>query len=99
MCRQAAALVQDNDEKKLLLAVLGGMPAVEALSMATVYLDNPATKDEAGFAVVAISEKVVDEKPAEVADALQKVMRATENKGVTDRAKVILDKTKKAAGG
>ncbi|MHC4528371.1 MAG: hypothetical protein ACYS29_10870, partial [Planctomycetota bacterium] len=69
-----------------------------ALSMAMSHLKNPAIKDEAGFAAVAISEKIVDQRPREVVDALQKLMQATDNKEVTDRARVILDKAKKAAG-
>jgi HEAT repeat protein len=99
MCSVANTLVQRDEEKKLLLSVLGTVPAVEALSMVTAHLDNPAIKDEAGFAAVAIGEKIVDQEPGKVADALEKVMQAMDNKEVTDRAKVILDKTNKAAGG
>ncbi|MBN2377192.1 MAG: HEAT repeat domain-containing protein [Sedimentisphaerales bacterium] len=92
MSREAVALVQRDEEKKLLLGVLGEVPAVEALSMAMVHLDNSATKDEASFAVVAISEKIVQQKPDEVSAALKKVMQVTNNKNVIDRAKAILDK-------
>ena len=94
MCKEAAALIQRNEEKKLLLGVLGQVPAAEALSMAMAHLDNPATKDEASFAVVAISEKIVGQKPGAVADALQKVLRATDNKDVTRRARAALNKAK-----
>jgi HEAT repeat protein len=99
MCSVANRLVQRDEEKKLLLSVLGTVGAAEALSMVTAHLDNPAIKDEAGFAAVAISEKIVDQEPGKVADALQKVMQAMDNKEVADRAKVILDKANKAAGG
>ena len=98
MCKEAAALVERNEEKKLLLGVLGTVPEVEALSMAVTHLDNSATKDEASMAVVAISEKIVEQKPGEVADALQKVIRVTDNKEVIRRAKETLDKAKKTAG-
>jgi len=91
-------LVQRNEEKKLLLGVLATVPAAEALSMAMAHLDNPATKNEASFAAVAISEKIVQQKPGEVAEALQKVIRATNNKDVLRRARAILNKAKKAAG-
>ena len=99
ICNEAAALIQRDEEKKLLLGVLATVPAVEALSMTMAHLDNPATKDEASLAAVAISEKIVEQKPDEVADALQKVMRATDNRDVRRRAKVILDKAKKTAEG
>jgi len=99
MCSVANTLVQRDEENKLLLGVLGTVPAVEALSMVMAHLDNPANRDEASFAAVAISEKIVDQERGKVVDALQKVMQATDNKEVTDRAKAILDKANKAAGG
>jgi len=98
ICRQAASLTQRDEEKKLLLGALSTVPAVEALSMAMAYLDNAATKDEAAFAAVAISEKIVDQKPGEVADAMQKVLKATENRNVRKRGRTVLNKAKQAAG-
>ena len=98
MCREAAALVQRNEEKKLLLGALGIVPAAEALSMAMTHLDNPATKEEACFAAVSVSEKIILQKPREVADALQKVLQATKNRDVTRRARKTLDEAKKRAG-
>lgn len=94
MCKEAAALIQRNEEKKLLLGVLGQVPSVEALAMAMAHLDDPATKDEASFAAVAISEKIVGQNPDEVVDALRKVMRATDNRSVTRRARAILNKAR-----
>jgi len=96
--KEILPLVQRNEEKKLLLGALATVPAAEALSMAMAHLDNPATKNEACFAAVAISEKIVQQKPGEVADALQKVIRATNNRGVLRRARATLNKAKKAAG-
>ena len=94
MCRQATALIQRNEEKKLLLGVLGTVSAAEALSMAMTYIDDPLVRNEASFAAVAISEKIVQQKPNEVTDAMRKVMRATKNRNVTRRASAILDKAK-----
>ncbi len=98
MCKNAVVLIQRNEEKKLLLGVLGTVPAAEALSMAMTHLDDPATRNEASFAAVAIGEKIVEQKPGEVADAMQKVMRATKNRNVTRRARAVLNKAKKTAG-
>lgn len=106
MCKQAAELIQRDEEKKLLLGVLAIVPEASALSMAMEHVDNPATKNEACFAAVEISEKIVQQKPGEdfgelsraVADALQKVIKATDNKDVTRRARAILKKTKNTAG-
>jgi len=93
-CKQAAALIQRDEEKKLLLGALSTIPAAEALSMAMAYLDDPATKDEASFAAVAISEKIVEQKPGDVAEAMQKVLKATDNRNVRNRARQILNKVK-----
>ncbi len=111
MCKNAAALVRRNEEKKLLLGVLGGVPTAEALSMAMTYIDDPATRNEASFAAVAIGEKIVEQAAeggldpvqaarlaGEVADAMQKVMRATKNRNVTRRARTLLNKARKTAG-
>jgi len=94
ICRQAAALIERDEEKKLLLGALSTVPAVEALSMAMGHLDDPATRDEASFAAVAIGEQIVEQKPGEVADALQKVLKATDNRNVRNRARQILNKAK-----
>jgi len=98
MCKNAAVLIQRNEEKKLLLGVLGTVPAAEALSMAMTHLDDPATRNEASFAAIAIGEKIIEQKPGEVADAMQKVMQATKNRNVTRRARAILNKAKKTPG-
>ncbi len=95
MCKRAAELITRNEDKKLLLGVLGTVPATEALSMAMSHLDDEATKDEACFAAVAISEKIVEQNPQEVTEALQKVLNATGNRDVTRRARQTLQKAKK----
>jgi len=97
MCKAANTLVQRDEEKKILLGVLGTVPAVDTLSIAMAYLDDPTNTDEGSFAAVAISEKIVDREPDKVVAALQKVMKATNNKEVINRAKAILDKANKAA--
>ena len=91
-------MIQREEETKLLLGALGTVPSVEALSMAMVDLDDPATKNEACFAAVAISKNIFQQHPDEVIDALQKVLKATNNKNVTRGAKQTLDKARKAAG-
>ena len=94
ICKQADALIQRDEEKKLLLGALSTIPAVEALSMAMAHLDDPATKDEAAFAAVAIGENIVEQKPREVAEALQKVLKATDNRDVRKRGRAVLNKAK-----
>lgn len=95
MCRQADALIERNDEKKLLLGALGTVASVDALSMAAANLDNPATKNEACFAAVAIAEHIVEQHPREVREAMQKVLDSTENRNVTRRARQTLNKARR----
>jgi len=96
MARKAAALAQRNEERQLLLGVLGEVPAAEALSMVMGHVADAAIMEEACMAAVAVSEKIFEQNPGEVADALQEVMRATQNEDVTRRAQTILDKLKGA---
>jgi len=97
MCKQAAELIARTEDKKLLLGVLGTVPSAEALAMAMTHLDNEATSAEAGFAAVAISEKIVEQNPQQVTEALQKVLKTTDNKNVIKTAKQTLQKARKAA--
>ena len=94
MCRQAAGLIQRNEEKRLLLGVLGTVPSVEAMSMAMTYMADPLVRNEACFAVVAICDKIVLQNPEAVADAIGKVLNATKNRNVIRRAKQVLNKAK-----
>lgn len=94
MCKQADALIERSDEKKLLLGALSTVPSVEALSMAMANLDDPATKNEACFAAVAIGENIVEKHPREVTEALQKVLKSTENRNVTRSARQTLNKAR-----
>ncbi len=91
IAKQATQLVQRDEEKKLLLGALAEIPAADALAMAVTSLDDPATQNEAVLAVLAISEKIAAQKPAETAAALQKVLDITKNEDISNRAKAILD--------
>lgn len=92
--KQLLPLIQRDEEKRLLLGSLASVPAKDALSMAIGYLDNAGTKNEACFAAVAIAEKIATKNKSEVADAMQKVLKATTNNNVKKRARQALDKAK-----
>ena len=94
MCKRAAALIQRDEEKKLLLGALSTIPSTDALSMAMSYLDDPATTAEASFAAVAISDKIIGQEPDKVVEAMQKVLKVTNNINVKNRATQILNKAK-----
>ena len=92
MCKQADALIERDEEKKLLLGALGTVSSVEALSMAMANLDNRATKNEACFAAVAIGNDIAGQHPREVTEAMKKVLNSTTNKNVTKSARQALNK-------
>ncbi len=98
MCKQATELITRTEDKKLLLGALGTVPSPEALAMAMKYVDDAAISAEACFAAVAISEKIVEQNPQQVTEALQKVLNATENKSVIKLVKQTLKKAGKGDG-
>jgi HEAT repeat protein len=94
MCKQAAALIERTEEKKLLLGVMRTVASTDGLAMALTYLNDPMVRNEACFAVIAISDKIVLQNPDEVAEAIGKVLKTTNNRNVTRRAEQVLDKAK-----
>ena len=93
VCKQASALVTRDEEKKLLLGMLGGIATLESLSMATPYLDNAATKEEACAAALAIAEKLVREHKAsagKLSEPIKRVSQTTANPALAKRAEELL---------
>jgi len=94
MCKEASALIQRDDERKLLLGVLGTAENAESFQMAASYLDNAALKDEACIAAVAIAEKLPKGKSAEVVPVMEKVLKTTRDGELINRAKAVIKKAK-----
>ena len=94
MCREAAALVQRDDERKILLGVLGTAGDAAALAMAATHLDNPALKDEACLASVAIAERLTKDPPGAVLPIMEKVLKLTQDGKLIARANEVLTKAK-----
>jgi HEAT repeat protein len=93
MCREATAICQREEEKKLVLEILQRHPSAESLSLVLPFLAQADVKQEAGAAAVAIAEKLVRQNPAAVAKAMQEVLAAGDA-GPTDRAKALLDQAR-----
>lgn len=91
---QIVSLTKRDEEKKLLVGALAKVPSAGSLAMVIPYLNDNSTKQEAAMAAVTIAEKIASEKNAQVGDAMNKVIKATNNKEVTDRAKAVLAKAK-----
>jgi len=94
--KDVLALAERNEEKKLALAALGAIPTVDSLALVTAHLGTAGLKEEACLAAVAIAEKIVQANPAQVAEAMGQVTKATANQRTAKRAKDLLDQAKKA---
>ena len=90
MCKEAAALVQRDEERMVLLGVLGGANDAESLALAAAQLDNPALKAEAALACVAIAERLVKSTPGAVIPVIGQVLKASQDEKLTTRATAIL---------
>ena len=104
MCREAAALAQKDDEKKLLLAALGAIASVEAVDLALPYLDEAGLKEEASTAVVDLSDKLLKDKDAarlaaRLLGPLDKASQATASAELAKRAKQLRDAASSKASG
>jgi HEAT repeat protein len=103
ICKQAAELTQKPEEKRLLLAALGGIPTVESVGLITPHLDDPAIKEEAAAATVAVAEKLLKGKDAaqvagRLVEPLQKAAQATANPDLAKRAQDALKQAQSKAG-
>jgi len=98
MARQAAGVVQSDDEKRLLLGTLSGIGSPEAVTLITPYLDDAATRQEAAAAVVGIAEKFLRGRGQKDATALieplEKVTQMAGNQEIVNRAKTLLRRAK-----
>lgn len=92
LCKDAMSLADRDDEKRLVLGALGGVPSADALAIVVPFLANPATKDEAAAAAVAIGEKIAAANTPQVAEAMKKVLDATANADLQKRAKEVFQK-------
>lgn len=97
MCKDAASLVQRDEERKLLLAALGGINSPEAVAQIAPFVDANATREEACVAAVTIAEKITSGRnaaalPARLVPILEKIAAATTNPDLAKRASALLKK-------
>ena len=92
ICRQAAPIIQREEEKRMLLGALGSVASAESLDLIVPYLDDPSVKAEAVAAVMAIAEKRQKNQYAGAAKAaLEKVVKvAADDPAVRKRAEELL---------
>lgn len=103
MCRQAAGLIERNDEKTLLLGTLGGIDSVEALGLIEPYLADSATKQEAVVAALGIADRLLSHRDAgqyaaRLIAPLEKVAQAAPNDNLAQRGRTLLAQARTKAG-
>lgn len=90
ICREAMALAQRDEERRLALEAVGRCAAPEALKFAVGYLSSESLRAAAAGAAVSIGEKLAASQPEQVRAAMHAVLKATTDPTLTRRAKDVL---------
>ncbi|MHB0956397.1 MAG: HEAT repeat domain-containing protein [Pirellulaceae bacterium] len=77
MCEEALRAALRDDERRLVLAVLGRIPTTQAMSLVVPHLVHPGLAGEAATAALRIGEGIVQSEPGVVADAMQQVLKSS----------------------
>lgn len=85
-----------DDERRLALDVLIRIPSPKTLALATDRLAQPALRDAAAEAAIAIGGKLAGDQPKAVAEAMQKVLASGIGDPLKARAKQLHDQVKAA---
>jgi len=94
MSKLAFAAASRDEERKLVLDTLTRFPSIQGLRMVVPHLANSSLREEASKAAVSIGEKLVNNDPKSVANAMTKVIAATQDEEIAKRAKVLLSRSK-----
>jgi HEAT repeat protein len=94
MSKLAFAAASRDEERKLVLDTLTRFPLPQGLKIIIPHLGNSSLSEAASSAAVSIGEKIVNQDPKTVADAMTKVIAVTKNEDIAKRAKVLLSRTK-----
>ena len=95
--KEALAMATRTGEKRLALASLGAIGTPDALALALSLLGDAPVKEEASLAAVGIAERIVGRHPAQVAKAMQEVLKVSANRQTIGRARRVLGQAKRAA--
>ncbi|WP_347245269.1 HEAT repeat domain-containing protein [Thermogutta sp.] len=94
MCRNALAIAQRPEEKRLVLEVLRRYPTAEGLQLSVAQLAVPELKAEAAETAVQIAEKLPASDAAIVAKAMDQVIQAAPAAEILQRAQVLRQRTR-----
>ena len=102
MCREAAKMIQRDDEKKLLLGALSSIESPQTLTLIAPHMDNAGTREEAAMAATGVAEKLLKSRngarhAAKLVAPLEKVTQVTTNENLASRARKLLQEAKNKA--
>lgn len=95
LCQAAMKASRSDDERKVVLATLAAIPAVETLAILTPIFSQAGLRDAACTAAVTIGERIARYQAPEVREAMKKVVEAAPPQDIVARAQAAL----KQAGG
>jgi len=103
LCRQASGVIQQAEEKRLLLGALGSIDSPDVLAMILPYLADPAIQEEAGMALTVVANRWLKAPDAatrasQLIEPLEKVTQVTRNDDLARRAQALLRRAKNTAG-
>ncbi len=98
MAAKAFEAATRDEERCLALESLNRIPDPKAMEMLLPHLRNPALKDAAAKAAVAVAERIVAGHPAVVAEAMPKVLAATPDAETAAKARRWLNEAKGRLG-
>ena len=91
MYKKAMSLAPDAGEKKRVLSGLANTKSLDALRMATGYLQDKSLSREAEFAAVKIAEGICGKFPQQTKDVLEKIVRTSENDLLSQKAQELIN--------
>ena len=98
MLKYAMSLARGADEQKLVLAAMGEVPHLAALTEVQNWLRKDELRDEAAAAVVSVAQGVALWYPDEARAALERIVAAGVGEGPTNQARQALQAIEKHAG-
>jgi hypothetical protein len=90
VCKQAMELCNTDDERKVVLHTLAGIPAPETLEILKPYFANPGLTEDASKAAITICERIVRSRRGAVADSMKAVLEAMGSEETKKQAESLL---------
>jgi HEAT repeat protein len=92
MYKRAMSLAPNAGEKKRVLSGLANTKSLDALTIATGYLQDKALLREAESAVVTIAGSIYENFPQQTMDVLKKIVQTTSNEALQKQAQEVINK-------